>query len=355
MKSYRLLSLDILRGITVAGMILVNNGWGESFEMLRHAEWNGMTPCDLVFPFFLFIMGISTYLSLRKYQFQWSAAAARKILKRTIVIFAIGLGINWLAIALGGDWGWSHLRIMGVMQRIAICYGVVSLLALSMNHKYTLHVCFGLLVVYTIILLTGNGYAYDATNIAARIDDAVLGYDHLYHKSPVDPEGLLGTISAIAHTLIGFWCGRAMMKAKTTNERVLRFLLAGGILVIGGWLLSFGLPLNKRIWSPSYVLMTCGLASLLQGILMYVIDIQGYQRWSTFFMVFGVNPLFLYVLSEVMAIVFGQYGVNDALYNMIHTVVLNTYWASLCYALTYVLICWAVGLWLYKRKVFIKI
>lgn len=146
-----------------------------------------------------------------------------------------------------------------------------------------------------------------------------------------------------------------MMKAKTTNERVLRFLLAGGILVIGGWLLSFGLPLNKRIWSPSYVLMTCGLASLLQGILMYVIDIQGYQRWSTFFMVFGVNPLFLYVLSEVMAIVFGQYGVNDALYNMIHTVVLNTYWASLCYALTYVLICWAVGWWLYKRKVFIKI
>ena len=271
------------------------------------------------------------------------------------MIFAIGLGINWLAIALGGDWGWSHLRIMGVMQRIAICYGVVSLLALSMNHKYTLHVCFGLLVVYTIILLTGNGYAYDATNIAARIDDAVLGYDHLYRKSPVDPEGLLGTISAIAHTLIGFWCGRAMMKAKTTNERVLRFLLAGGILVIGGWLLSFGLPLNKRIWSPSYVLMTCGLASLLQGILMYVIDIHGHQRWSTFFMVFGVNPLFLYVLSEVMAIVFGQYGVNDALYNMIHTVVLNTYWASLCYALTYVLICWAVGWWLYKRKVFIKI
>lgn len=351
----RLVSLDVLRGITVAGMILVNDGYGDTFATLQHSKWNGMTPCDLVFPFFLFIMGISTYLSLRKYQFQWSAAAARKILKRTIVIFTIGLGINWLAIALGGDWGWSHLRIMGVMQRIAICYGVVSLLALSMNHKYTLHVCFGLLVVYTIILLTGNGYAYDATNIAARIDDAVLGYDHLYHKSPVDPEGLLGTISAIAHTLIGFWCGRAMMKAKTTNERVLRFLLAGGILVIGGWLLSFGLPLNKRIWSPSYVLMTCGLASLLQGILMYVIDIQGYQRWSTFFMVFGVNPLFLYVLSEVMAIVFGQYGVNDALYNMIHTVVLNTYWASLCYALTYVFICWAVGWWLYKRKVFIKI
>ena len=355
MSNKRLLSLDVLRGITVAGMILVNDGYGDTFVTLQHAKWNGMTPCDLVFPFFLFIMGISTYLSLRKYQFQWSAAAARKILKRTIVIFAIGLGINWLAIALGGDWGWSHLRIMGVMQRIAICYGVVSLLALSMNHKYTLHVCFGLLVVYTIILLTGNGYAYDATNIAARIDDAVLGYDHLYHKSPVDPEGLLGTISAIAHTLIGFWCGRAMMKAKTTNERVLRFLFAGGILVIGGWLLSFGLPLNKRIWSPSYVLMTCGLASLLQGILMYVIDIKGYQRWSTFFMVFGVNPLFLYVLSEVMAIVFGQYGVNDALYNMIHTVVLNTYWASLCYALTYVLICWAVGWWLYKRKVFIKI
>ncbi|MBO4827277.1 MAG: DUF1624 domain-containing protein [Prevotella sp.] len=351
----RLQSLDVLRGLTVAGMILVNDGYGDSFVTLQHSVWNGMTPCDLVFPFFLYIVGISTYLSLRKYQFQFSMPAVRKILKRTVLIFVIGLAINWLANALEGDPGWSHLRIMGVMQRIALCYGITAVLALLMNHKYVLPVSIGLLVVYAIILLVGNGYAEDGSNIAARIDNALLGYDHLYHKSPVDPEGLLGTLSAVAHTMIGFWCGRAMMKSKTTNEKVMRFLLAGGVMVIAAYLLQYGLPLNKRIWSPSYVLMTCGLASLLQGMLMYSIDVQGHQRWTTPFLIFGVNPLFLYVLSEVLAIVFGQYGINDAIYEAIHSVVTNNYWASLCYALTYVLMCGIPGYFLWKKRIYIKI
>ncbi len=351
----RLQSLDVLRGMTVAGMILVNDGYGDTFAPLQHSVWNGMTPCDLVFPFFLFIMGISTYLSLRKYQFQWSAAVGRKIVKRTLVIFLIGLGINWLANALGGDWGWSHLRIMAVMQRIALCYCAVSLLALFVDHKRLLPLSVALLAVYAVILLVGNGYAEDGTNIAARIDNALLGYDHLYHKSPVDPEGLLGTLSSVAHTLIGFCCGRAMMKAKSTNEKVLSLLLAGGLLVIGGYLLQYGLPLNKRIWSPSYVLMTCGLAALVQGLLMYAIDIKGRSRWTVPFVIFGINPLFLYVLSEVMAIVFGNYGVNDVIYNAIHAVVSNTYWASLCFALSYVLMCGLAGWWLWKKRIYIKI
>ena len=351
----RLQSLDVLRGMTVAGMILVNDGYGDTFAPLQHVEWNGMTPCDLVFPFFLYIMGVSTYLSLRKYQFQFSAAAGRKILKRTLVIFLIGLALNWLSNGLGGDWGWSHLRIMGVMQRIALCYGITSVVALLINHKYVLPLALGLLAVYAVILLMGNGYAPDASNLAARIDNALLGYDHLYHKSPVDPEGLLGTLSAVAHTMIGFWCGRAMMKSKTTHEKVMRFLLAGALMVIVAYLMQYGLPLNKRIWSPSYVLMTCGLASLVQGLLMYSIDIQGHGRWATPFLIFGVNPLFLYVLSEVLAIVFWQYGVNDAIYNAIHSVVVNTYWASLCYALTYVLMCGLAGWWLWKKRIYIKI
>ena len=141
----RLQSLDVLRGMTVAGMILVNDGYGDTFAPLQHVEWNGMTPCDLVFPFFLYIMGVSTYLSLRKYQFQFSAAAGRKILKRTLVIFLIGLALNWLSNGLDGDWGWSHLRIMGVMQRIALCYGITSVVALLINHKYMLPLALGLL------------------------------------------------------------------------------------------------------------------------------------------------------------------------------------------------------------------
>ena len=351
----RLMSLDVLRGITVAGMILVNNEAGETFTPLAHSAWNGMTPCDLVFPFFLYIMGISTFLSLRKFGFGWSPAVARKIAKRTVLIFLIGLSINWMSNAFGGDWGWGNLRIMAVLQRIALCYCAVSLLALFVNHKFCLHIAFGLLAVYTVILMLGNGYATDSSNIALRIDKAILGDSHLYSHSPIDPEGLLGTIAAIAHTLIGFWCGRAMTMAESTSEKVMNLLLAGAVLVFGGYLLSYGLPLNKSIWSPSFTLMTTGLASLLLGILMYTIDVKNHRSWTTPFLVFGVNPLFLYVLSEVMAIVCWNVGIYSMLNNGIRAVVTNGCWASLCFALTVVAFCGAVGGWLYKRKIFIKI
>lgn len=351
----RLLSLDVLRGITVAGMILVNNETGETFAPLKHSDWNGMTPCDLVFPFFLYIMGISTFLSLRKFGFKWSPTVARKIAKRTILIFLIGLGINWLSNVFGGDWGLSHLRIMAVLQRIALCYCAVSLIALFVNHRYSLHIAFGLLAIYTVILLLGNGYATDASNIALRIDNALLGTNHLYTHSPIDPEGLLGTIAAIAHTLIGFWCGRAMMQSESTSEKVMNFLLAGAFLVFGGYLLSYGLPLNKTVWSPSFVLMTTGQASLLQGILMYTIDIQHRSKWTMPFLVFGVNPLFLYVLSEVMAIVCWNVGLYSMFNNGIRAIITNGCWASFCFALTIVTVCGLVGWWLYKRKIFIKI
>lgn len=354
-ENKRNLSLDVLRGITVAGMILVNNSVGEPFVPLDHAGWIGMTPCDLVFPFFLYIMGITTYLSLRTFQFKWSPAVALKIAKRTFLIFLIGLVYNWLWNVCGGDWGLNNLRIMGVLQRIALCYCAVSLLALTVNHKHFLHIAAGLLMIYSIVLLIGNGYNLDETNIAARVDKALLGVYHLYNYSPIDPEGLLGTISAIAHTLIGFWCGRTMVLSENTNEKVMNFLLAGAVLVFCGYLLSYGLPLNKCIWSPSYVLMTCGLASLLQGILMYTINIQHHRKWTMLFLVFGVNPLFLYVLSETMSMAFWKIGVEDLLYDGIHAIVTNECWASLCFALTNVLICGIIGWWLYKRKIFIKI
>ena len=225
-RSSRLISLDVLRGITVAGMILVNDGYGETYAPLQHAKWNGMTPCDLVFPFFLFIMGISTYLSLRKFNFRWSPQVGRKILKRTLVIFFIGLFINWFDLACDGRaFDFAHLRIWAVMQRIALCYCAASLFALFVNHRYTLPTVAVLLVGYAVLLLCGNGYAYDQTNILARVDLSLFGYDHLYHKSPVDPEGLLGTIPAIAHTLLGFYACKLMMESKDTAEKVMRFLL----------------------------------------------------------------------------------------------------------------------------------
>lgn len=356
MKSYRLLSLDILRGITVAGMILVNNGWGESFEMLRHAEWNGMTPCDLVFPFFLFIMGISCYLSLVKSEFKPTPQVVRRVVKRTVLLFAIGLFINWFDHAIGGDFlCFGHLRIFAVLQRIALCYGVVSLFALFCNHKYTIPVAIGLLVIYSAILVFGNGYVEDASvNVLAQVDLHLFGYDHLYHWSPVDPEGLLGTISSVAHVLFGFYCGRIIRQKETVSDKVIALFVVGTVLVIGGYLLSYGLPLNKCIWSPSYVMVTCGLASLLLALLMTVESGQS-PLFNTFFHVFGVNALALYVSSELIAIILGNIGVSELVYNGIHAVIPALKWASLVYALYFVLLNFAIGYVLYRKKIYIKL
>lgn len=355
-NNQRLLSLDILRGITVAGMILVNNGWGESFEMLGHSKWNGMTPCDLVFPFFLFIMGISCYLSLVKSEFKPTWPVLRRILKRTVLLFVIGLFIHWLDGALDGEYGLSHLRIMAVLQRIALCYFAVSLFALFCNHRYTIPAIIVLLAVYSAILVFGNGYAYDAdANILARFDLSVLGYDHIYHKGPVDPEGLLGTIPSIAHVLLGFYCGKLIRQKDTIEQKVIALFVVGTVLVIGGYLLSYGLPLNKRVWSPSYVMMTCGLASLLQAFLMYVIDIQQKKNWTTFFHVFGVNALALYVSSELLAILLGKWGISETVYNGIHAVIPALKWASLTYAVYFVLLNFAIGYVLYRKKIYIKL
>ena len=363
MQNNRLLSLDILRGITVAGMILVNNGWGESFEMLGHAAWNGMTPCDLVFPFFLFIMGISCYLSLVKSEFKPTPKVIRRIVKRTVLLFAIGLFINWFDNAIEGDLlCFGHLRIWAVMQRIALCYGIVSLFALFCNHRYTIPVVIVLLAVYTAILIFGNGYAEDAgVNILARVDLQLFGYDHLYHKSPVDPEGLLGTISSVAHVLLGFYCGKLIRQKESVSDKVIAFFVVGTILVIGGYLLSYGLPLNKHIWSPSYVMVTCGLASLLQAFLMYMIDLSGSKLFTihyslfTFFRVFGVNALALYVSSELLAILLGNLGVSETVYNAIHSVIPPLKWASLAYALYFVALNFAIGYVLYRKKIYIKL
>lgn len=356
-KSKRLLSLDILRGMTVAGMILVNNGWGDSFEMLGHSEWNGMTPCDLVFPFFLFIMGISCYLSLVKTEFKPTQEVVRRIVKRTVLLFVIGLFINWFDCAIAGDFlCFDHLRIWAVLQRIAVCYGVVSFFALFCNHRYTLPVAAVLLTVYAAILILGNGYAYDsAENILAQVDLKLFGYDHLYHKGPVDPEGFLGTISSVAHTLLGFYCGQLIRQKKTVEEKIIALFTTGTILVISGYLLTYGLPLNKRIWSPSYVLVTCGLATLIQALLMYVIDMRQRKNWTTFFHVFGVNALAIYVSSELLAIILGHAGVSESVYYFVHALIPSPKLASLGYALYFVLLNFLIGYTLYRKKIYIKL
>lgn len=390
-RPQRLLALDILRGITIAGMILVNNpgSWGNIYAPLAHASWNGLTPTDLVFPFFMFIMGVSTYFSLRKYNLTFSAAAISKILLRTVVIFLIGMGIAWLGLTLRG-WivndmtvldamftQFDSIRILGVMPRLALCYGIGSIIALLFHGspKAIGAVVVSFLVIYAIILLTGNGFAFADNNILAIVDRTVLGENHMYTDTidglslKFDPEGLLSTLPSIAHMLIGFMVGGMIVKVKDNTLRINNLFIIGTILTFSGFLLDFGMPINKKIWSPTFVLTTCGLAASFLGLLIWIIDIKGYKRWCRFFESFGINPLFMYVLGAVLSIILSYIRVPYAavesgiislkgwLYLAIWIPVAggDETLASFFFAITFVLFTWIFGYILYKNKIYIKI
>ncbi len=378
-QKQRLLALDILRGITIAGMILVNNpgSWSNIYAPLAHASWNGLTPTDLVFPFFMFIMGISTYISLRKFEFKYSTSLLWKILKRTIVIFAIGIAIAWFSkLCFGLKDGKSvleamnsfgELRILGVMPRLALCYGVASIVAILLRHKYLPHFIIGVLTLYAIVLLAGRGWEFSNENIISIIDHKVLGADHMYAdtidgvKLKFDPEGLLSTIPSIAHVLIGLWCGMFIMGTKDNSERINKLFIIGAILTFSGFLLDYGMPINKKIWSPTYVMTTCGLAATFLGLLIWIIDIKGYKKWCRFFEAFGINPLFMYVLGGVLGVLFSTipcgdtsikgYIYNDCLVPMTNDPTL----ASCIYAVLFIALNWSIGYILYKKKIYIKI
>ncbi|MBO4978449.1 MAG: DUF5009 domain-containing protein [Muribaculaceae bacterium] len=376
----RLLALDILRGITIAGMILVNNpgSWGHIYAPLEHAAWNGLTPTDLVFPFFMFIMGVSTYFSLRKYNYEFSGRAIAKICVRTLVIFAIGLAIAWFGLFMRGIlsdatfseavFNFDHIRILGVMPRLALCYGIGSLLALTFSTRALPWVIAAMLVIYTVILLLGNGFAFSDTNVISIVDHKVLGADHMYRDTidgvslKFDPEGLLSTLPSIAHMLIGYMCGMLLLGTKDNTVRIARLFIVGTILTFAGFLLDFGLPINKKIWSPTFVLTTCGLASSFLALLIWIIDIRGHRRWCRFFEVFGINPLFLYCLGAVLSIVIGTVKIGGtSIKGLVYTDALmplcggDATLASLLFAILFVAINWLVGLILYKNKIYIKI
>lgn len=356
----RLLALDILRGITIAGMILVNNpgSWGYVYTPLEHAAFNGLTPTDLVFPFFMFIMGISTYISLRKYNFTYSHATLRKIVKRTVVIFCIGLFLNLLAKSVfTHHLNFEELRYLGVMQRLAIGYGVTSLVAITVKHKYFPAIIWVTLAVYFLLLAMGDGFNLSATNIVARFDVWALGTSHMYHDGGMafDPEGLLSTLPAVCHVMVGFYCGKLLFSAKDNDEKIQRLFLVGTILTFAGFLLSYGCPINKKVWSPTFVITTCGLASSFLALLIWIIDIKGYQGWCVFFRSFGVNPLFIYVFAEIMGILLGATGASVFIYEKVLVPVLGNYPGSLAYALLYVLFCWSIVHILYKKGIYVKI
>lgn len=379
-QSSRLLSLDVLRGITIAGMLLVNNPgtWSNVYAPLRHADWNGLTPTDLVFPFFMFIMGISTYISLRKTEFKFSSEVLFKIIKRTFVIFLIGIVLSWIGVFIGtynnladgniSIWkrllesatNFEHIRILGVMQRLALTYCAVSLIAIFIKRRYIPAIVITLLLGYFVLILVGNGYAQDGSSWLAIVDQKILGSNHMYSEYGVDPEGILSTIPAIAHVLIGFCMGNILMNIKDNRERMLQLFIYGAIFTFLGFLLSYACPINKKIWSPSFVLVTCGMGATLLSLLIWIIDVNNKKKWSVFFESFGANPLFLYVFGSILGTLIHVINIKGIslkswIFDAMLAMNMDIYFTSCLFAVIFVLTCWIVGHPLYKRGVYIKI
>ena len=384
MDNKRLLSLDILRGITIAGMLLVNNPgtWSYIYRPLEHAEWIGLTPTDLVFPFFVFCMGVSMAFSLRKFNYKLTGPLMWKIVRRTVILFLIGWAVQWFGHLVRGLCrgdafadavnNLDTLRYLGVFQRLALVYFFGSLCAVLFNRRLVPWLVAIILVAYALILGLGNGYEFSLDNIIARIDNSILGSDHMYHETAggesisLDPEGILSTLPCIAHVLIGYLVGRMILSVHNNTERVRTMLLWGTVMLLAGWLLQYGIPCGKKMWSSTFVMITCGMAMCIQAMLIHFVDIQGKKgAWARFFESFGVNPLALYLIGTVLAILFGAIPVghdaeggnitiHSAVYNFF-TTFSNEYTASALYAISFVLLNWVIGHVLYKKKIFIKI
>jgi predicted acyltransferase len=366
-SSGRLVSLDIFRGLTVAFMIIVNTpgSWDFVYSPLRHAKWNGWTPTDLVFPFFLFIVGVSSWYSLKKYGHEFTTGSALRIFRRTVTIFAIGL---FLAIFPYFGRDYSTLRIMGVLQRIAIAYGIASLFCLTIRRDYLWVVVAVILLLYWALLAFFGGtdpYSLES-NFVRQVDIALLGKNHLYNGFgiPFDPEGLLSTLPAVGTVIMGYFTGELIGKNSTSGKTVGKLLLLGAASAGLGLLWNFIFPINKPLWTSSYVLFTSGLAMGLLSLIYLIADVWKLQRWGTFFMVFGMNALFSYFLAGIWTrlmffIKISSGGSKMSLYTWFYEKVcvpiagqMN---GSLMFAIIQVLLIWGLALILYRKKVLIRL
>lgn len=389
-KKERLLALDVMRGITIAAMILVNNpgNWSAVYAPLRHVPWHGMTPTDLIYPFFMFIMGVSMSFSLLRYPDGLTAEAFGRILKRSLSIFAVGIGLHWIsrlgsgipAYLLGrspeGTTIWqvifptADFRTMGVLQGLALAYLFGSVIVLAMRWKHILWAAGGILAAYWAILHTGNGYEMSENNIVSIFDRAVLGARHMYHETLADgtriafePEGLLSTLPRIAHVIFGVFVGRIIAQNSDMNLKINRLFVFGTILLFAGLLWQYGDPINKKLWTASFTLTSCGLGTLLLALLIRIIDVGGCKKWSMPMESFGINPLFLYVSAWVASVLLrvdfraGERVTNikALLYNDLLRPLFGDYGGSLAYALIFVAGIWGLGYILYRKRIYIKL
>ena len=384
MQTQRYQSLDVFRGATVALMILVNNpgSWAHIFSPLEHASWHGLTPTDLVFPFFLFAVGNAMSFVMPKLAQGTDANFWKKVLKRTLMIFAIGLFLNWSPFVKWSEGAlvfkqWENVRILGVLQRIALCYFFASVIIYYGKSKWALYIGAVILLLYWLLttLLGAPGHPYSLSGYFGNaIDQSILGVTHIYKGEgvPFDPEGLTSTLPAIVQVIFGFLVGEYIQNKGKNFEMLSQLLLTGVILVLAGYIWDFSFPINKKIWTSSYVVYTSGLAMITLSIFIYLIEFKNATgKWSYFFEVFGKNPLFIFVLSgflpRVLALLRWEDHVNE-LGEKVYTSSLPWFYEHICkkiyadlrigsllYALCFIAVMASLAYVLDKKKIYIKV
>jgi predicted acyltransferase len=360
----RYLSLDVFRGLDIALMIIVNSPgkYATTFSPLLHAQWHGLTITDLVFPTFLFIVGISMSFSMPKYDTLSNNTFLKKMMKRTLIIFLLGFLMYWYPFFENGDLkSLSETRIFGVLQRIALCYFFASIILRLCKPKGAILFSIIALVLYQVILLVFGDLSLSG-NAVLKLDTWLIGASHMYHGDGIafDPEGLLSTLPAIANIIAGYLAGTFLQKSGQNYKTIALLTMFGSFLIVIalGWDLSF--PINKKLWTSSFVLLTIGIDLIVISVLVYFLDILKKDKWTYFFQVLGKNPLFIYLLSELLVITLYQFKFKgivayDWIAENIFISWLGDYTGSLGFALSVLLSCWIVGYIMDKNKIYIKI
>lgn len=355
-------------------MIIVNSSgnWDTTFAPLLHAQWHGFTPTDLVFPSFLFAVGNAMSFVLPKWEKFGNTTVLYKVLKRTFFIFLLGYLLYWFPFfhQQNGSWALNPIaetRILGVLQRIALCYGLAALLIHFLKPNWVLGITVLILIGYRWVLQAFGDFSLEG-NAVLHLDKWLFGESHLYHGEgiPFDPEGLLSTFPAIGNVVFGFFAGRYLQQKEKNNtprgstyEGLTHLLLAGSLLLLlaYGWNSSF--PINKKLWTSSFVLLTTGLDLIILAGIIYVLEFREKRKWAHFFEVFGKNPLFIYLLSELGVIILYLIPVGGkSLYNWLYLNVFawaGAYTGAFLFAVWWMLTCWLAGWWLDRKKIYLRV
>ena len=365
----RFKALDVFRGLTICLMIIVNTPgtWSTVYAPLLHPNWLGLTPTDLVFPSFLFAVGNAFAFVKNRWMTKHQSDVFWKITKRTFLIFIIGYLFSWFPFWRHNTDGnlyfktFESTRFLGVLQRIALCYGGAALLIFYLNKRQLIIASAGILLGYWGIMYSFGDYTLEG-NFGRTVDLLLLGDTHMYHGEGVafDPEGILSTFPAIVNVVGGYLAGVFIIQGNTiTYEKLAKLLMWGFILMGLGYVWGLGFPISKKLWTSSYVLVTLGMALALLGVLIYLIDFRPKPMSFKFFEVFGKNPLFIYLLSIFFVKVMLFFRINgQSLYGYIFQngfKWMGDYFGSFMFAFVFMMICWGVGKVLDKKGIYIRV